>query len=304
MRGITKIMGVFILSGLLTACGSEKNENIASTEIPQLSEQEEITELEVTNGQEPVLEKEPGADEESVNEKEPEKVEETTDIQESEEEKAVAISVDFKEGMPSGFEASNGWSNGSMFNVTWRKANVTFENERMQLMIDNDTKPKNGIPYSGGEVRSKDFYGYGKYEVSMKAVKNDGIVNSFFTYTGPTDKNPWDEIDIEFLGKDTTKVQFNYFTNGRGNHEYIHDLGFDAAEDFHVYGFEWYEDKIIWYVDGEAVHTATMNIPSTKGKIMMNAWCGTGVDDWLKAFDDSNLPIAAEYEWVKYTPFE
>ena len=29
----------------------------------------------------------------------------------------------------------------------------------------------------------------------------------------------WDEIDIEFLGKDTPKVQFNYYTNGQGNHE-------------------------------------------------------------------------------------
>ena len=35
-------------------------------------------------------------------------------------------------------------------------------------------------------------------------------------YTGPSEGKPWDEIDIEFLGKDTTKVQFNYFTHGRG----------------------------------------------------------------------------------------
>lgn len=40
-----------------------------------------------------------------------------------------------------------------------------------------------------------------------------------------------DEIDVEVLGKDTTKVQFNYYTNGTGNHEYLYDLGFDASED-------------------------------------------------------------------------
>lgn len=44
------------------------------------------------------------------------------------------------------------------------------------------------------------------------------------------------EIDIEVLGKDTTKVQFNYYTNGVGNHEYMYDLGFDASEGFHTYG--------------------------------------------------------------------
>ena len=211
--------------------------------------------------------------------------------------------AEFTNGMPSGFEASDGWSNGSMFNVTWRKSNVTFDGGNMQLIIDNDTIPT-AIPYSGGEFRSKGFYGYGRYEVSMKAIKNDGVVSSFFTYTGPSDHNPWDEIDVEILGKDTTKVQFNYFTDSRGSHEYMYDLGFDASEDFHTYGFEWHDDKIVWFVDGEEVHTAEKNIPSTPGKIMMNAWCGTGVDGWLNAFDDSSLPIAAEYQWIKFTPFE
>ena len=182
--------------------------------------------------------------------------------------------AEFTSGMPEGWECANGWTNGSMFNVTWRKDNVTFENGKMQLIIDNDKTPTGGIPYSGGEFRSKEFYGYGRYEVSMKPIKNDGVVSSFFTYTGPSDSNPWDEIDIEFLGKDTTIVQFNYFTNSKGEHEYIHKLGFDASEDFHTYAFEWHEDKIVWYVDGTEVHRATENIPVTESKIMMNAWCG------------------------------
>lgn len=214
-----------------------------------------------------------------------------------------SIYVDFTAGQPEGFEAANGWCNGSMFNVTWRSSNATFENGNMQLIIDHDATPANGVPYSGGEFRSTDFYGYGRYEVCMKAIKNDGVVSSFFTYTGPSDNNPWDEIDIEILGKDTTQVQFNYFSNGQGNHEYIHDLGFDASEDFHTYAFEWHEDKIVWFVDGVEVHRATVNIPVTESKIMMNAWCGTGVDGWLNAFTDENLPLTAEYQWVKFTPF-
>ena len=213
-----------------------------------------------------------------------------------------AAYADLSKGMPQNFEASDGWTNGSMFNVTWRAKNVTFDDGKMQLIIDKDSAPKAGIPYSGGEFRSKDFYGYGLYEVSMKAIKNDGVVSSFFTYTGPSDNNPWDEIDVEILGKDTTKVQFNYFTDGKGGHEYMHELGFDASEDFHVYGFEWTENSIKWFVDGEEVHSAEKKIPTTPGKIMMNAWCGTGVDGWLNAFDDSKLPIQAEYEWVRFTP--
>ena len=35
---------------------------------------------------------------------------------------------------------------------------------------------------------------------------------------------------------------------------------------------------------------------------MANAWCGIGVDGWLNAFNDANLPLTAEYEWVRFTP--
>lgn len=213
----------------------------------------------------------------------------------------VPMYADFTDGCPETFMASGDWSNGSMFNVTWRKTSCTYADGKLLLTIDHDPKGTD-IPYSGAELRSKDFYGYGLYEVSMKAIKNDGVVSSFFTYTGPSDNNPWDEIDVEILGKDTTKVQFNYFTDGKGNHEKLVDLGFDASEDFHTYGFEWTESAINWYVDGELVHTATENLPSTESKIMMNAWCGTGVDSWLNAFDDSKLPITAEYQWISYTP--
>ena len=99
-----------------------------------------------------------------------------------------------------------------------------------------------GINYSGAEFRTfnQNRYHYGLYEVCMKPAKSDGIVSSFFTYTGPYDepKTQWDEIDIEFLGKDTAKVQFNYYVDSKGGHEYLYDLGFDASEDFHVYAFD------------------------------------------------------------------
>ena len=211
--------------------------------------------------------------------------------------------VDFTKGESEFFECSDGWGNGNMFNCTWRKNNVTFNDGKMQLIIDFVGNPEYGS-YSGGEYRSKDFYGYGRYETSLKAIKNDGVVSSFFTYTGPSDNNPWDEIDIEILGKDTEKVQFNYFTDGKGNHEYLHELGFDASEDFHTYAFEWHKDKIIWFVDGVEVYSVEESIPVTEGKIMMNVWNGIGVDSWLNAFDNSKLPLTAEYQWIAFTAFD
>jgi len=207
------------------------------------------------------------------------------------------MGLDYHDGNT--MEIADGWTNGGMFSTcTWRSGNVGFGDGKMYLSITSD--PYGATAYAGGEYRTKEFFGYGMYDVSMKPIKNDGVVSSFFTYTGPCDGNQWDEIDIEFLGKDTTKVQFNYFTNGVGGHEYVHNLGFDASQGFHTYGFLWEPGKITWYVDGVAVHTATDNIPTTPGKIMMNAWPGTGVDSWLNPFN-GKVPLTAEYDWASYT---
>jgi beta-glucanase (GH16 family) len=198
---------------------------------------------------------------------------------------------------PNTWHKADGYSNGNPFNCTWRAKNVTFTNDgKLRLGLTSPAYNQ----FEGGEYRTNNTYGYGLYEVSMKPAKNTGIVSSFFTYTGPAHGTQWDEIDIEFLGKDTRKVQFNYYTNGVGGHEKVIDLGFDASQGFHTYAFDWQPGYIKWYVDGVLKHTATQNIPKTPGMIMMNIWNGIGVNDWLGPYNGVN-PLYAEYDWVKYT---
>jgi len=197
------------------------------------------------------------------------------------------------------WERADGWSNGGMFDCTWRSSNVGAWNGTINLSIQRDWG--GSLPYSGAEYRTRDKFGYGLYQVHMKPAKNTGIVSSFFTYTGPSDGTPWDEIDIEFLGKDTTKVQFNYYTNGVGNHEYLYNLGFDAAYSYHTYAFNWQPWYIAWLVDGREVYRAYNNIPSNPGKIMMNIWPGKGVDNWLGRYD-GRTGLTASYDWMAYDP--
>lgn len=206
-------------------------------------------------------------------------------------EEKIQYLVDFSEGPSDEFHWADGWSNGGVFDCSWRKDNAVIADGAMSLMVF-----KEGGAYYGAEYRSDDRYSYGYYSVSMKAARGSGIVSSFFVYTG----DPWDEIDIEFLGKDTTKVQFNYFTNGVGGHEYVYDLGFDAAEEFHEYGFLWEPDRITWFVDGVEVYRAEEDIPSHPAQIMMNVWNARNADDWTGKLDESALPTAAEYRWIDY----
>ncbi|MBR5091587.1 MAG: family 16 glycosylhydrolase [Ruminiclostridium sp.] len=194
------------------------------------------------------------------------------------------------------FEKSNGWSNGGMFDCTWSGNNVSFSGGIMNLSITGNR----WSGFNAAEYRTNQTFGFGMYDVSMKPVRNDGVVSSFFTYTGPSDGTVWDEIDIEFLGKNTNQVQFNYYTRGQGNHEYVYNLGFDASQSFHQYGFYWDSGSITWYVDKKPVYTATRDIPQTPGRIMMNLWNGTGVDEWLKAYNGV-APLTAQYDWISYT---
>ena len=49
----------------------------------------------------------------------------------------------------------------------------------------------------------------------MKAAAGSGLNTGFFTYIGPTHKQPHDEIDFEVLGKDPSKVQINQYVDGK-----------------------------------------------------------------------------------------
>ncbi len=206
------------------------------------------------------------------------------------------------------FHMANGWSNGDPFDCIWRESQVTFDPEhgrRMTLTLDFDNQDLD-YDHKSGEYRSNENYGYGRFEVRIKAARGDGLVSSFFLYTGPSEDNPWDEIDIEFLGKDTEKMQINYYTDGVGGNEVMIDLSFDAADDFNDYAFEWLPDRIKWYVNGELVHKETDDngpLPSHAMKIMVNLWPGIGVDGWLNPFDSSILPVEAVYEMIRFTPY-
>lgn len=204
--------------------------------------------------------------------------------------------ADFEKGAPWGFWARNDRGNGHPFNCSFAADNAVVENGILTLSLTNT---EGG--YAGAEYRSHKKYSYGYYSVSMKAASCPGVISSFFAYTGW----PWDEIDIEFLGDDTTRVQFNYYTNGKGGHEYLYDLGFDASEDFHEYGFDWQEGSITWYVDGKAVCTATEDIPSHPGNVMMNLWnVADSNGSWAGKFDGEGLPVAAQYRWIGYKSAE
>ncbi|MBD3375262.1 family 16 glycosylhydrolase [candidate division KSB1 bacterium] len=66
-------------------------------------------------------------------------------------------------------------------------------------------------PYKGAELRTKEAFTYGRFQVRLKYSPLEGVVSSFFTYHDPIGHwiENWNEIDIEILGLYKDEAQFN-----------------------------------------------------------------------------------------------
>ena len=190
---------------------------------------------------------------------------------------------------------SDGYGNGGMFRSVWSNKRVRYQDGIGYLSVVDQ-----GDKNYGAEIRTHKGYLYGYFGARMKTFKRSGTVQSVFTYNGG--KYIWDEIDIEILGKDTTKVQFNYYHEGKGEHEYLYDLGFDSSEDFHDYGFKWEKNKITWYVDFKPVYATEASLGQW-GKFFINVWAALPhMVNWTGPYEPTETPLEAAYDYLCYAP--
>jgi endo-1,3-1,4-beta-glycanase ExoK len=200
---------------------------------------------------------------------------------------------------------SNGWANGPHQNCTWSAANVKVANV-LELSLTDRASPDR--PFTCAELQTREFFGYGTYEVRMQPAASAGLVSAFFSFTGSPHGTgrPHNEIDFEFLGMSRAGVFLNYFAAGRG-HESNIGLEFDATAAVQDYAFEWLPDSVRWFVNGRVVREVRKgdgySIPTHKQKIYVSIWNGTGWDQeaWLGRFRYPGRPLVARYEYVAFT---
>lgn len=180
-----------------------------------------------------------------------------------------------------------------------------------QLEITN--KNNEGKQYSSSSIVSQKQYLYGSFEISMKPIKGNGIISVFFLHRN----DPWQEIDVEFLGNETTKVLLNvYFNPGVMNTKYNYgvrgtpiliDLEFDVSKDFHTYRIEWEYHEIRWYVDNKVIHVrktwTPTPIPNLPLAIFVNAWVSNS-EALAGKFDDKELPKKLFVRYIKISNFD
>jgi beta-glucanase (GH16 family) len=136
--------------------------------------------------------------------------------------------------------------------------------------------------YTSAALSSQDAYRYGRFMAELKPPAIGGLITGLFLHRN----SPRQEIDIEFLGNDTTKLLVNVFYNPgyegakveygyRGTPALI-ELGFNAADDFHRYEIDWTPTSIRWRVDGRLLHYRLQwdptPIPHLPMQFQLNVW--------------------------------
>lgn len=191
----------------------------------------------------------------------------------------------------------------SHYGAHWREENASPTSSGTLLTARRT--PGLSVPFTSSEMSTGTTYSYGRYEVIMRPARGEGIVSAFFTYTGPWFGDPHDEIDIEFLGKDTTRIFLNYFRNGRrGSHATI-ELPFDAADADRLYAFEWTPEGITWFIEGVPVYASPAGetrLPAAPGRIYMNVWPGApSIHGWTGQ-PRLARPAGAHFSCVSFVP--
>ena len=178
--------------------------------------------------------------------------------------------------------------------------------------------------YYGAELSGKDQFLYGRFEARMKMVSIPGSVSSMFLYYDDSwmkKEYVWNEIDIEVLGKGGTMWQSNIITregdpsirsNTTSESKPLHEFGFDATQDFHLYAIVWTPEYVAWEIDSVEVRRDTLGIErgthadkdqvaflTEKQSLRFNLWASKSTA-WVGKFTGDELAAGPQEQIIDY----
>ena len=148
-------------------------------------------------------------------------------------------------------------------------ANVRVHDGKLHLTAkaeDLPDLPEGYHTFTTAAVRSIADVRYGYFEIKCRPMRSRASSAFWFYKTEP---DTWTEIDVFEIGGGAPDNERIYHMNAhvfrtpeyKGTVEkHLTHPGFwkapyDLAAEYHVYGLEWDEEEIAWYVDGKRVRT-------------------------------------------------
>ncbi len=164
------------------------------------------------------------------------------------------------------------------------------------------------MPVTAAAVISRDRFMHGYLEVRTRAA--DAAVTSAFWAIGFQS-----EIDFyEQLGRPKRQgnIRDNYYMFSiydwrppvvRPNKvwTHVHELPFRVADEFHVYGCEWGDEYLKFYLDGELVRETTRAEVGERWTLTnpMELWFDKEIFEWLGVPHEEELPADYEIDYVR-----
>lgn len=183
-----------------------------------------------------------------------------------------------------------------------RKENVQVENGNLVLAMKKEDCL--GMQYTGSGIVSKRRWQHGYYEVKAKLTNAAGWHHAFWAQQGngfltySFDRT----MEIDVFEMESTKASNHnlwIYPDGWNSKQKKwrsvpnRDLGFDASEGYHVYGYEYTSQGIQFFVDGKLTHSIDASEDDHK-HYSLNFWLTT-----IATHTDAELHLPA-YDYFEY----
>ncbi|MEQ8208830.1 MAG: family 16 glycosylhydrolase [Lacipirellulaceae bacterium] len=186
--------------------------------------------------------------------------------------------------------------------------NVTVKAGELQLTMRKEAAPeklrRRGYhTYSSAAVHAREKVLYGYFEVCAQPMNSAGSSSFWFAGNG----NGWrTEIDVFELSAKAKGFERRYnmnlhvfYTPESRKHWNVGDhwqTPWKLADDFHVYGLDWNEHEIVYYVDGVAVR----KVENTHWhQPLYMIFDSETMPDWLGLPADEDLPSTYRVKYVR-----
>jgi beta-glucanase (GH16 family) len=173
----------------------------------------------------------------------------------------------------------SGWGNNELQYYTNSADNVVVQNG--YLIVTAKQESLGGANYTSARLKTKGKFEqkYGRFEARVKLPTGKGLFPAFWMLGSNFDQVSWPkcgEIDImEYIGSKPTEVFGTIHGPGFFGGNSIskkHSLANNRFDNnFHIFGIEWTENQINWYVDDVLYNQITRaNVEEKGGEWVLN----------------------------------
>lgn len=186
----------------------------------------------------------------------------------------------------------NGGGNNELQCYTRRPKNVKCHQGK--LIITAKPEDYQNKKFTSARLHGKQGWKYGYFEARAKLPKGKHLWPAIWMMPHASKYGIWPrsgEIDImEYREQELTKIESTLHYGAAWNDKGqtgsgMREFGIDFSQDFHLFGFEWTDKKMVWYLDNKPYFETSLDR-------MFNPPSGT------KVYDKKGSPFDEPFHWI------